>query len=718
VRIPPQFHRHLAPLILIGALVGPGLETPVAQSTQPSVAGPTGWPHACPMPIIPAIYPVSPRALSRGALRHAIECRERLVREQVPDSAQVWLEIGQLRLLLSQSGAIARPGPLQPTGSTYAEGAARAFIRALELDHAFVAAVPLLRDAIQRQRYWAHYDDAWQALRLTAGTAADRDPTTQLVRLRLERHMAERDSALAIAERHLAVTADSATGFYELARERYAAGDTVDAERAYWAGAERAGSAEAITLYRADVMRIGSPGEQQEVATLPARSLLSFLRRFWSRRDAEAGRAGGARLAEHFRRIEYADANFRVRVRGDQRLLATLTMPDTVTILPDVPDIESKLAERLVGDDAFVGRPDMALADATTDSRGTMYIRHGPPDRRAGGYWLYERDGQSVMVPVSEGRSGARCDLMPRYCVTELGFKPSARTRLRWNQDEQSMLRTALATDGFSSTYRRELRPVVQIVGVAGASGRGRLLGVVAVPGRELEGAADSAGGRVRYVVRLRLTALDSSGSRYELDTLRTLVAPAAARGGEHLALLVELPVPAGTYQATLAVEQPGDEPGRSEGVEPALAPGRGAVRTLSAVEVPALAGSLLSLSELVLGRIGSGLTWWNDREAIPLSPLNAVPKGGTVELYYEAGGMLPGASYATTITVLDRDKRRARPLVSLRFEERGRAGWQTFRRTIDTGSLRPGSYEVEVAMAPEGRDAVRRRAVLNVAAP
>jgi hypothetical protein len=156
VRIPPQSRRHLAPLILVGALVGPELETPVAQSTQPSVAGPTGWPHACPMPIIPAIDPGSPRALSRGALRHAIECRERLVREQVPDSAQVWLEIGQPRLLLSQSGAIARPGPLQPTGSTYAEGAARAFIRALELDHAFVAAVPLLRDAIQRQRFWAH----------------------------------------------------------------------------------------------------------------------------------------------------------------------------------------------------------------------------------------------------------------------------------------------------------------------------------------------------------------------------------------------------------------------------------------------------------------------------------------------------------------------------------------------------------------------------------
>jgi GWxTD domain-containing protein len=673
------------------------------------------------MPAIPAADAGSPLALSKDALRDAIECRERLVRERAPDAVQVWLEIGQLRLRLSQAGAIARPGPLQPVGSTYAEGAARAFIHALELDHACVAAAPLLWDAIQRQRYWADYDDAWRALRLTAGTPADRDAATQLIRLRLERHMAERDSARAVAARHLAVATDSGAGYYELARERYAAGETVEAERAYWAGAERAGSAEAVALYRADVVRVGSPGEQQEVDTLSARGLLSFLRRFWSRRDAEAGRPTGTRLAEHFRRIEYAEANFRVRMRGEQTSLETMMMPGGPAILADDSLIEATMAERLLGQDALVGRPDTVLADATTDPRGAMYIRHGPPDRRAGKYWLYERDGRTLMVqpvPVQDARSGTRCDLMPRYCVLEMGGSPSVETLRRWRREERLMLRTALATDGFSSTYRRELQPVVQVVGVAGAAGRGRLLGVVAVRGRELEAAVDSAGGRARYSLRLRLTALDSAGSRFEIDTLRTLVAPAAARGGEHFALLLELPVPAGVYRATLAVEQPGDEPGRPEGIDPELLPGRGAVRTLSAVEVPAPAGQALSLSELVLGRAGFGLTWWNDREAIPLSPLNAVPKGGAVELYYEAGGMVPGASYATTVTVLERDEARARPLVSVRFEERGRGAWQTFSRTIDVGSLRAGSYDLEVAITPEGGAAVRRRAVLNVVAP
>src|SRR5207302_11157209 len=75
----------------------------------------------------------------------------------------------------------------------------------------------------------------------------------------------------------------------------------------------------------------------------------AWLERFWLRRDATEAREPGERLAEHYRRWFYAWHNFRLVSRHRHY------------------DITERYR-----------------ADQTTfDDRGAIYLRHGPPDKRA-----------------------------------------------------------------------------------------------------------------------------------------------------------------------------------------------------------------------------------------------------------------------------------------------------------------------------------------------
>lgn len=101
----------------------------------------------------------------------------------------------------------------------------------------------------------------------------------------------------------------------------------------------------------------------------------------------------------------------------------------------------------------------------------------------------------------------------------------------------------------------------------------------------------------------------------------------------------------------------------------------------------------------------------------MPLNPLNAVPEGGTVHVYYELSGLLPGAEYRTRLAIYDRDDEKRRPLLTLSFAEAASASWQAVTRTLELGRLAEGSYdlEVQVERTGSGERTAHRRMVLNV---
>lgn len=679
---------------------------------------------------------------SQLALNRARECLSRLVIEH-PHDSWAWYGLGLVRLELSRLGAIARPGPLQPTGLDYARGAERAFERVLELDPNHRAAALLIPVALQRERYWDQHDEANAALRRTAGTPAGDDPAVLLARLRLERQQRERDSTLALARRYLANGGDPALGELELARELFARGDSAAAAAAYWRGAQHVKSDSARAAYRLNIAWVADSAELAAYDTLTVDSLAPWLHRFWARRDAQAARPAGARLVEHFRRLEYAGEHFVARWRRPH----DAALPDVLTA--DPPAAASSIADSggagwgaaitdwLTGGSLLAHRAVRVLASAAPgdpwlDMRGPIYLRHGPPESRAGIWWYYRRGGRELILPVVPTQDrfpGDKCNFAMRYCTPLF----SERRRLERLREELAMAEFAVSTDGYPRLFDKPLYPIVQLYALHQAPGLpgGRLLVVFGLRGARLKPAqVDSASGRAVYPLAMQVVATHpDGGSRIDFDTLRTFVTPAGLDDDEYLTGFVEVPLPAGAYDVRAVLEMPDSafaaEYERPDGTRPVLEGRRGAVVALNGVRVPPHS-SALEMSDVVLGRRGGGLVWWNGADSVALNPLNAFPEGGTVDAYYELSGLAPGTDYRTEISVRHRrsepsadDDAQAEALVTLGFSERATAPRANIVRRLGLERLKRGSYDVEVVIRPlharGSVEPIRRVSVLNV---
>ena len=77
--------------------------------------------------------------------------------------------------------------------------------------------------------------------------------------------------------------------------------------------------------------------------------------------------------------------------------------------------------------------------------------------------------------------------------------------------------------------------------------------------------------------------------------------------------------MPPGRYTTTLVLSQDG---------------GKGALSKLATVQAPGAVG--LQMSDVVLGREGSGVWWASGASRVPMNPLNAYAKGASAELYYQ----------------------------------------------------------------------------------
>jgi GWxTD domain-containing protein len=656
--------------------------------------------------------------------------------ELAPQWPYAWYGLGLAELALGEHQIILIENVRQMLGQDYLSKAAASFARATQADPQFTAAVVDLAATALSQRINARLDVAHRAARLAARGPAGRDPAVQLARGRLEREVGEADSAVAAFRAALAAGADSGLALLELARSQYYARRSREGWAAYFAGARAAASVAARAEYRADLSWVASPEELAAFDALadPA-ARTTWLVRFWTQRDADEARDTGERLREHYRRWFYARRHFRLVSRHRHY----------------------DIAETYRG------------AQAEFDDRGVIYLRHGDPDDRAAYLcppaardpgqgcepnesWRYRRrEGDFVFHFVA--RADVQDYKLVESLVDVLGFGRAVQaqgtrdpaveelydSRRQFGEpfsrlghgmgmrgsllaEERALGRRSIALGTATDSYRHRfgvplaVRVADFVVGRREPDPPAQELHLVfAIPAARLP-AVPAAGG-VQYPLQFRLRVLDEAGGTVAaLDTVRVFAAATVLGRDDYLTGLLSVAVPAGPLRYRLLVAVPGGEAGDLVAVD-----------TLAA---PALDGGATALSDLVLGRDGSGLAWLPPGDTVPLNPLGRYPQGSTIELYYEVHGLAAGGEYRTEITLEPAGGRslfgRIRGLfggrrspVQIAFDAVATGPVTRVRRAVELGDLKRGAYQLTVRVAdPRNGATLARQRRIEVVAP
>ena len=583
------------------------------------------------------------------------------------------------------------------------ERAARRQREALRADPAFAPAAETLAALTLELRDTSLLTAATDALR-RAGAVPRAAPEVLLALGRVERAAASGAAAAAAFERYLAAGGSRALGLLELARTRLAAGDST-AEGGYYEGAALADPV-AVRGYRADIAAVAADSELTAFDRLEGTARAEFLRRFWTDRDRREMRAHGERLREHYRRLLFARRNFALTVTR-----------------------------------RYYGAADAYRSGGMEiDDRGIIYVRHGEPSDRLRPFvfglmpnesWRFDRAEGDLLFHFSSGydqngggdlydyrlvesvldlrgAADAREDdlLLSRQSLSSVygrmlhwGRYGAARSRARERGIGQASIAIGTSSDSHELRFARPLGAVADVVavGAVGSGTIGHLVFAIAEPGTTPE--RDEYG--VRYTARVRAVASDEANRPFSDVDTTIVFRPASALGrSQYLIGRVELALPHGRWRWRAAIQ---------------LGDSTGAVLPRDTVTASG-GGSKPWISDLALGIRGASAAW----EATPgdtvlLTPFDLFLENAGMELYYEVGGIRPGASYRHEIAVFrikgERGVAERRPVVTLAFDEPATEAIVRAHRTLQLARLKPGRYLIEVrVVSPAGGAVARRR--------
>ncbi len=631
--------------------------------------------------------------------------------ELEPTWPWAWFGLGLAEDRVGDSQVALVSGLQAMFGKDHLSRAANAYARSVQADSSFVLGLVELASTALRQRVNIKTDLAREALRQAAATSAAANPEVLLYRGRVEREVGDIDSAHAAFSGYLDRGGHRGLGLLELARTRFLRG-TLDGAQAYFDGA---GIDDTLSVreYRADLALIANDSALAEFDFSAGTRRQEFLRRFWSQRDRGALLADGERLREHYRRLYYARANFRLVSRNRHY------------------DIVERFRS---------GSRDY-------DDRGIIYLRHGEPTRRANynapgmklnESWQYERAsgdlifhfvasedvqdfklvesvfdilGFSEAVALRGDRdaaaSGSRANELilsrERFSPIYSQLLTSGRAgSQKYFTDERSIGRRSISvgtrTDSYELTYATRLRLQTGVV-VVGRDSTGSLLHVTyAIPGSALREVPSQRGHL--YPVRLRLTITDQTGRPVgQVDTTRLFVAQEPVPAREHLVGRIAVPVIPGRLQYRLAVEQ-GDE--------------NGVVLAADTISAGDFSGGRFDLSGIVLGAREANLTWRpSPEDTVWFNPLGRFRQANAMEVYYEVYGLTAGEQVHTELLITKQGGGgflglfgSRKPAIRLAFDEAAEARVTRVHRTVSLEKLDTGRYWIEaVVKDPDGSE-------------
>ena len=689
---------------------------------------------------------------------------ERLVADQ-PRSPLAWYGLAMLRLRMTYDSMPSEGGALMPVGLSLLSGAANALSEALRLDSTFgLAADALIR--LPEPHAGAALRDRVALFRRARTVLTAR---TYAATANLERDAGNVDSAIAIERRALAIGhADSGLVSLGLARDLYRIGRPAEGRTVLVQGAATA-TPEAYSAYRQELTWVASPAELAEWDSLPARGRSPWIANFWQKRDIVEGRTDGARLIEHYKRLEFALAHYRITLpQTGRQHFHTVTPSEEYHAEYEMERFAARYPEcfpalsTLLHDASTIGhdtpfdyyRPVQDLVD----DRGVIWIRHGPPDAVAQTHngeavevWRYERangplilqfresdfqgsTGASTLVPTVLSMSPAIrnqvCAVDMSICSTgssrttplpeppmrlttrlrtcglmfsghEAGMAHGVADResevvaegarvgggaiLRARDQGRAAIDVATTTDSYQRQFAKTIHPAVQVYGLDQANtGAPRLVIGFAVPGNELAHTeSGEANARIVYPLRIQVLAAPASdANRIDVDTLRQFVTAAPLTSGQYLVGLVEVPVQAGRYSASVSFTQ---------------SDGHGAIASLPRIDVPGQSRQL-TVSDLVLGKENSSVRWYSGATAVPLNPLDTYPIGSSAELYFQLSGLEVGASYKTTVELFRSGDAPTRPpRLTIAFTQVATQARMEVARTLVLSNLGAQRYRITV---------------------
>lgn len=427
----------------------------------------------------------------------------------------------------------------------------------------------------------------------------------------------------------------------------------------------------------------------------------------------------------------------------DKRAAAALEQaryryPQEMTVASSISGKEHKFLEeqasRPSANGVVNGKDAMSLAEIAHEMTGHVQVRPGgtptQTETRPNESWKYVTPHGTLlfhfcgsmalgttaattlveMLPLSPEMLGPRSSLDPRFGVLEgelMNFRAGqgnlpAHTRELTRELVEAGRRDisiGLTTDEFAPEFKHDITPFTQFYAVGQpAAGTSALLAVFAFPGEELL-PTRSPDGKLVYPISFRLVATDAAGHIARIDTTRYFLAADTLFEKQYLYGMEALPLPAGTWKVRLLATEPGLDAG-------------GAVERR---EVRISGDTSLLMSDLVFGRLNSGLSWASGHGDVPLSPLDFYSRSGAVEVYYEVSGAVTGQTYHTDLALKGLSGR-FKGNVQLGFDERATGPILRLRRSVALDRLKGGRYQMTVTVIETGTGRkVTGTRVLNV---
>ena len=626
-----------------------------------------------------------------------------------------WYGLGLAELGVGDSEVVLISGLQTMLGRDALTRSANAFAKSAEVDPTFVVGVVELANTALRQRTNVRTEVALAALRRTARTPAGQHPDVLLARGRIERAVGSPDSSAAAFRLLLARDTSDALVRLEMARTAFLTDDPAADD--LWFGGLRHADSAALARYRDDLAYVMPDSLLAAFDLADPASREALVREFWAVRDRAQLRGDGERLAEHYRRLDFAMRNYRLTSARRQY----------------------DIVERYRSDQDQL------------DDRGIVHVRHGPPDDRvsytaagveANESWRYRREGEDLVLHFVaredvqdfrlvesafdvlgfattiamrstdemlseyehlEGVMRSREQLDPSYRRLFGAGRGSAAGLLT---EERSVgrrgMRLGTTTDSWPLRFSAVVPGTVDAIAVGTADGGPLVHLVFAVPTTGLVAEPDGDG--VTYKVRLRAGALSLDAVPVAtLDTTVRVQRSTALPDGEYLYGRIPLRVPAGPLVMRAALET-----------------GRGGfVTAADTVRVMDPELPRPTLSDLALGTRRIPLAWAPSAEpdSAWFNPRAAFRADDLMELFVEVAGVAPLAPYRLEIAVrrpgggiLRRIFGGGGTAVRVTFAAEHPGGVARVGRVLALDRLTPGVYEVEVVLRVEGVSGEVRR--------